>query len=141
MKRILGVDPGIVRTGISVSDLSCTLASGVGTIVAYNEEKLISQVSLYAAQFDVDKIVVGYPLNMDGTEGPRSIYVKGIAEKIAEATGCEVILFDERMTTVVAFEYMNATNTRGKKRKKKIDTLAAEIILQDYLDSLKNKLN
>jgi putative Holliday junction resolvase len=139
MKRILGLDLGNARTGVSVSDLSCYLASGVGTIVSYNENKLIQQIVAYAKQFDVDKIVVGNPLNMDGSVGPRSLCVQELSKKIGEATGCEIILVDERMTTIVASEYMNATGTRGKKRKKRIDTLSAEIILQDYLDSMKKK--
>ena len=83
---------------------------------------------------------MGNPVNMDGSHGPRSQRAEKFAERLKEETGFEVILVDERMTTMAASRFMNETDTRGKKRKDTIDTLSAEIILQNYLDSQKNKI-
>ena len=82
--------------------------------------------------------MVGNPVNMNGTKGPRSEKAQGFAALLGEKTDVPIVLFDERLTTVSAHQYMNMTNTRGKKRKETVDTLSAEIILQNYLDYLRN---
>lgn len=140
-KRILGVDLGDKRTGIAVCDDTRTLASGVCLIKEDYIVYIADEVSKKAAEYDVCKIVVGNPINMNGTYGPRSEKAHTFARMLEEKTSLPVVLFDERLTTVSAHQYMNMTNTRGKKRKETVDVLSAQIILQNYLDYLKNNPN
>lgn len=140
-KRILGVDLGDRRTGVAVSDETCMLASGVCLIKEDYIVYIADEVAKKAAEYDVCKIVVGNPINMNGTYGPRSEKAREFAELLKEKSSLSVVLFDERLTTVSAHQYMNMTNTRGKKRKETVDVLAAQIILQNYLDYLKNHPN
>ena len=136
MARIMGIDQGDVRTGVALSDPGELLASGLCTVTAYTEEKLLSELLRLIETHKPEKIVMGLPVNMDGSRGARAEKVSAFAAKLAEASGVEVILSDERCTTVVAHGYLNETLKHGsKKRKKVIDTLSAEIILQDYLDA------
>jgi len=139
MKRIIGIDLGEVRTGLAVSDPLGMMASGIGTISAYTDEKLLSQLEAEIKKQDAGLVVMGNPINMNGTVGERSERIKYVAGLLRERTGLEVVLIDERMTTMEASRYMNVTDTRGKKRKARIDTLSAEIILQTYLDRERNK--
>ncbi len=137
--RILGIDLGDVRTGLALSDESCFLASGLGTFTAYNEDKALEQILTAIRTHKVEEIVMGNPVNMNGTRGERSQKVEAFAERLREATGLPVILFDERCTTMQAHTILSFTDTRGKKRKNTVDTLSAEIILQNYLDQRKMK--
>lgn len=135
--RILSVDFGDARTGLAVSDELRFLASGIGYISPGGIEKTAIAVAEEAKTRGVTAIVVGHPLNMNGTEGPRAARAAEFAELLRERLdGVEVVLFDERMTTMAAARYLNETNSRGKKRKGVIDTLSAQIILQNFLDSL-----
>lgn len=139
-KRILGVDYGDARTGLALSDLSGFLASGIGTVKATGMRKTAETVAEAAKKNNVSEIVLGLPVNMNGTEGPRAEKARAFGKMLEELTGLSVILFDERLTTSAAHQIMNMTNTRGKDRKGKVDTLSAEIILQDYLDSRKRTI-
>ncbi len=141
MKRIMGIDFGDVRTGIAISDTSCTLASGIATLRAPSLKSLIEKIQALAIQYDIGSIVLGHPINMNGTEGPRSEKAKQFASLLTETLSLPVTLFDERCTTMTAYQILNHTNTASSKRKGIIDTLSAEIILQDYLDANKNKLS
>lgn len=135
--RILSVDFGDTRTGLAVSDELRFLASGIGYISPGGIEKTATAVAEEAKRLGVSAIVVGHPLNMNGTEGPRAARAAEFAELLrGKLDGVEVVLFDERMTTMAASRYLNETNLRGKKRKGVIDTLSAQIILQNFLDSL-----
>ncbi len=136
--KILAVDFGDVRTGLAVSDPSRFLASGIGYISPGGIEKTADAVSEVAKAERVVAIVVGLPKNMDGSEGSRANRCKKFAAMLEERTSLPVAMFDERMTTMTASRYLNATNTRGSKRKQVIDTLSAQIILQNCLDRLKN---
>ena len=138
MKKILGVDLGTVRTGLAVSDLSGLLASPVGTLTQRDLDRLSEQVAQSAREQEAGKIVVGHPRNMDGTRGESARRAEEFAEKLRTLTGLPVSLWDERMTTVSAIGILNQTNTRGKKRKAVVHTVAATIILQDYLDYLRS---
>ena len=135
--RILGIDLGDVRTGLALSDESCFLASGLCTFTAYNEEKAMEQILTAIRTHKVEEIVMGNPVNMNGTRGERSQKVEAFAEKLREQSGLPVTLFDERCTTMQAHTILSFTDTRGKKRKNTVDTLSAEIILQNYLDQRK----
>ncbi|MBQ7161564.1 MAG: Holliday junction resolvase RuvX [Clostridia bacterium] len=136
-KRILGVDYGAVRTGIAATDAEGIAAFGVGTFKAKGLHELAGIIVREAAERDCSAIVIGLPVNMDGTEGEKCEKVRLLGQCVSELTDIPVEFYDERLTTVVAHQYLSATNVRGKKRKDTVDTLAAEIILQNYLDSKK----
>lgn len=138
LMRIMGVDFGDARTGIAVSDEAGFLASPVCVIKETSFNETIKKAAKLAAEYSVGQIVVGYPKNMNGTIGERAEKSKRFAKRLEAATGVPVKLWDERCTTMSAAVYMNATDTRGKKRKNNIDAAAAAIILQDYLDYLRN---
>ena len=136
--KLLGVDFGDVRTGIAVCDPSRFLASGISVISPGGIEKVAQAIANIAAEQKVAAIVIGLPVNMDGSEGSRAQRCRKLASLIEEASAIPTLLFDERMTTMTAARYLNETNTRGKKRKQVIDALSAQIILQNCLDRLKN---
>ncbi len=132
--KYLGVDYGDVRTGLAESDLSGTLATGIATVRPGGMDHTAALVASEAAARGCKKIVVGLPKNMDGTEGERAKTVRAFITLLGEKTEIPVVTYDERMTTMAAYRYLGATETYGKKRKDSVDTLSAQIILQDYLD-------
>ena len=134
----MSVDLGKARTGIAVSDSSESFAFPKQVITEYSEEKLVAKIASAAKQYGAELIVAGLPKNMDGSEGFRAEECRATAEKIAEACGIEVVLWDERCTTVSAHTFLNMNDTRGKKRKQTVDAVAATIILEDYLSFRKN---
>ncbi len=138
--RILGVDFGDTRTGLAVSDIGRFLASGIGYVSPGGIEKTAACVADVAREHAVGAIVVGLPRNMDGSEGFRSARCREFATLLAEKLEGKipVAMIDERLSTVSASRYLNETNTRGKQRKQVIDTLSAQILLQNALDRLKN---
>ncbi len=136
-KRILGVDYGDARTGVAVSDMTGLLATGVTVVKAAGMRKTAGAVAEEAKRQGAEKIIVGYPLNMDGSEGPRGEKARAFSEMLHELTGLPVELWDERLTTIEAYEIMDATGTRGKRRRERVDMLAAELILSDYLNAKK----
>ena len=137
--RILGVDFGDTRTGLAVSDASRFLASGIGYVSPGGIVKTADKVAEVAREQKVSAIVVGLPKNMDGSEGFRADRCREFAELLRERlVDMPIAMIDERMTTMSASRYLNETNTRGQKRKGVIDTLSAQIILQNALDRLKN---
>ena len=135
--KILGVDFGDVRTGLAVCDIGRMLAGGIGTIKPGGIQKAVEATAAAAKENGAVAAVVGLPRNMDGTEGARADRCREFARMLAEAAGIPVMMTDERLTTVAASRYLNETDTRGKKRKGVIDTLSAEIILQNTLDRMK----
>ena len=139
MKIILGVDYGDVRTGLAVSDRLGLLAAGAGCIKCESFKGAVAAVAEAAKKHKADLIVVGNPINMNGTEGPRSEKCRAFADALREAASLPVELFDERLTTVSAHKFLSETNVRGKKRKAAVDELSATIILQDYLDRKRNE--
>ena len=139
-KRLMGIDYGDVRTGLAVSDSLGILACGLGTFKAAGKRALIALIAEKAAENGVDEFVMGNPINMNGTVGDRSEKARRLAEELAVFTGKPVHLFDERCTTMAAHQILNLTDTRGKKRKDVVDTLSAQIILQNYMDSHKAEL-
>lgn len=134
---LLAVDFGDTRTGLAVSDPSRMLASGIGYVSPGGIEKTADAIAEVAKEKRVAAVVVGLPVNMDGSEGARAARCRKFASMVEERTGLPVAMFDERMTTMTAARYLNETNTRGKKRKGVIDTLSAQIILQNCLDRLR----
>ena len=138
--RILGVDFGDTRTGVAVSDISRFLATGIGYISPGGIEKTADKIAEIAREQKACAIVVGLPKNMDGSEGFRAERCREFASLLFEKLEKQIpiAMMDERLTTMSASRYLNETNTRGSKRKGVIDTLAAQIILQNALDRLKN---
>lgn len=137
--RLLGVDFGDVRTGLAVSDASRYLASGLETVAPGSMTKTADAVASAAREHGVSGIVMGLPVNMNGSEGPRAEHIRVFADMLDERVGdLPILLIDERMTTMAASRFLNETGTRGQKRKQVIDTLSAQIILQNALDRLKN---
>ncbi len=134
---IMSVDLGLARTGIATSDQTGQFAFPKCVITEYNEQKLIDKICAVALETNAERIVVGLPKNMDGTLGERAKTCIRISELIAEKSGIKTVLQDERGTTVTAHNYLNENNVRGKKRKQTVDAVAAVIILEDYLRSIK----
>ena len=136
---IMSVDLGKARTGIAVCDIGESFAFPKGVITEYNTEKLIDKIVACSNELNADLIVVGLPKNMDGTHGSRAEECKEIAKKIGEKSQKEIVMWDERCTTISAHTALNYTDTRGKKRKNVVDAVAAVIILEDYLAYRKNQ--
>ena len=136
-KRIVAVDLGLVRTGIAVSDLSATLASPLVTITERNTERLLAKVAQIITEQQAATVVIGHPRNMDGSCGESAKRAESFADQLKLLCQADVLLWDERMTTVTAIGYLNESDVRGKKRKAVVDSVAATIILQDYLESLR----
>ena len=134
---ILSVDYGDARTGIAVCDRLQMLASPVTVINQSYEPKVIAEIKELVKKHGAEKIVVGLPKNMDGSEGERAQKCKEFARKLQEETGLETVMWDERLTTVSAHRALNVTNVTGKKRKGIVDAVSAVMILESYLASVK----
>ena len=138
--KYLGVDYGDKRTGLAECDLSGQLASGICTISEGGMRKTAERVKKEAESRGCKKIIVGLPKNMDGSEGPRADVVKAFVQLLSEITEIPIEFWDERMSTMAAYRFLDGAGTFGKKRKEVIDTLSAELILQGYLDRERNSI-
>jgi putative Holliday junction resolvase len=136
---VLAVDYGDTRTGLAKCDREELLASPHMVITERNAEKLAEKIANEAVALGAEEIVVGNPLNMDGSAGPRSEKCVEFAKLLEETSGIPVVTYDERSTTVSATYYLNQTDVRGAKRKKIIDAVAAVIILESFLATRKRK--
>ena len=132
---IMSVDLGKARTGLAVCDKTEFLASPYTVIFEKSPKMLPQRVAEAVREAKAELIVVGLPKNMDGTEGESARNARAFAETLTELTGVKTVMQDERGTTITAHNFLNDTNTRGKKRKNAVDAVAATIILQDFLDS------
>ena len=130
---ILSVDYGDARTGIAACDALQMLASPVTVIHQTEKEPLADEICRIAAEKKAQKLVLGLPKNIDGSEGFRAQACREFAALLSEKSGLPVDFQDERLTTVSAHNALNLTNTRGKKRKAVVDAVSAVIILEDYL--------
>ncbi len=145
----MGVDFGDKRTGLAVSDKNRVLASGIGYISVGGMKKTAEKIcEIISAENIKGGIVMGLPVNMNGSHGPRAEHAEKFASVLGELLAAKeetanlpIVMLDERMTTMAAARYLNETDTRGQKRKQVIDTLSAQIILQNALDRLKNMKN
>lgn len=135
---IMAVDFGDSRTGLAVCDKSEFLASPAGVIAEKNFDLCMEKVAAEARMRKAELLIVGYPKNMNNTIGERAEKCSSFAEGLRKITGLPVELWDERCTTVSAHNYLNVTNTRGKKRKAVVDAVAATIILESYMSYRKN---
>ena len=136
--RYIGLDLGNRTCGIAISDPTGTIATSITTIRFREKDlqKCLEYVKMYIVDRKIEKIVMGLPKNMNGTLGFQSEYVLKFKKMLEETTGLEVILYDERLTTVEVTKMMISADLSRSKRKNKVDTLAATLILQSYLDSI-----
>ena len=131
--KIMAIDYGDAHTGVAVSDRTLTLC-GFSTVVnAYRPEAVIEQLQKLIAEHEVTELVLGHPINMDGTRGPRAEKAEAFAEQLRAATGLPVTLWDERRTTVDAHNILASNGKRAKERKKTVDAVAASLMLEGYL--------
>ncbi len=138
-KRIMGLDYGDKTVGVAISDPLGITAQGKEIIRRERPDKLrrtCARIEELIQEYEVEKIVLGLPKNMDGSEGIRVEKTKAFQEMIERRTGLEVVLWDERLTTVAADRYMDEAGIKGDKRKAIVDEIAAVFILQGYLDSI-----
>lgn len=141
LMRIMGLDFGSKTVGVAISDPLLVTAQGKEIIRRERESKLrqtYARIEELITEYEVDTIVLGYPKNMDGSEGDRIQKTMEFKEGIERRTGLNVVTWDERLTTVAADRYMMEAGIRREKRKDYVDEIAAVFILQGYLDSLKN---
>jgi len=137
--KILGLDIGEKRIGIAISDALGIIAQGLETFYRENPPGIIEKLRKIVKEEGVSAIVVGLPLNMDGTEGPKAKEAINFADELKKEIGLPVKLWDERLSTVEVEKLMISAGASRAKRKKKIDKLAAQVILQGYLDSRKHE--
>ena len=131
--KIMGVDYGDARTGVAISDLLCSIVGFTTVIHSRNMEKTLTALCNLVKENGVREIAVGLPKNMDGTEGARAELCREFADKLQQAAGLPVHLWDERRTTVEAHNILSQHNYHGKKRKETVDAVAASLILEGYL--------
>ncbi len=135
--KVMAIDYGDARTGIAVSDPTGSIVGTALVIPSYDREKTARQIAELVEQHGVEILVMGFPRNMDGTEGPRAALYRDFAALLREAAGLEPVLWDERRTTVDAHRILSENNRRGKKRKQTVDAVAASLILEGYLAFLR----
>ena len=131
--RVMGIDYGDARTGVAISDITCTIPGSAVVVPSRNREKAIADIVRLVQENQVGEIAVGLPRNMDGSEGPRARLCREFADALAEATGRTVVMWDERRTTVEAHNILHASGKRMKEHKKTVDAVAATLILEGYL--------
>ena len=140
--RIMGLDYGSRTVGVAISDELLLTAQGKEIIRRKEENKLrrtLARIEELIVEYGVTRIVLGLPLNMDETPSERSNLCLEFKDMIERRTGIPVDMWDERLTTVEADEIMNEAGIKGRERKEYVDMIAAQIILQDYLDNNKDK--
>ena len=131
--RIMAIDYGDAHTGIAISDPTGFLAGFTTVINAYRPEAVAEQISALAKEHGVEELVLGHPINMDGTRGPRSEKAQAMKTLLEETTSLPVVLWDERRTTIDAHQILMNSGKNTKKRKKVVDAVAATLILEGYL--------
>ncbi len=132
--RIMAIDYGDAHTGIAVSDATGFLAGYTTTIHSRKAEVVLEEIARLVKEHGADELVMGFPKNMDGTEGPRAELYRAFAQQIEDLTGIKPVLWDERRTTVDAHRILFEAGKNAKKRKKTVDAVAATLILEGYLD-------
>ena len=135
--KVLAVDYGDARTGVAVSDLTGSITGFTTVIHSWNREKTLAELVRLVKEQGAEQIVMGFPRNMDGSEGPRAELYRAFATDLESALGMPVRLWDERRTTVEAHNILSETGYHGKKRKNTVDAVAASLILEGYLSWLR----
>lgn len=132
--RVMAIDYGDAHTGVAVSDPTGFLVGTTTTIDSRRQEVVVDRLAELIREHRPEEVVLGFPRNMDGTEGPRAQLYRDFAGKLEEAAGMKVILWDERRTTIDAHQILFNQGKDGRKRKKLVDAVAASLILENYLD-------
>lgn len=135
MQRVIAVDYGDARTGVAVSDLTGTMAGDALTIEEWDAQRLAQRLAFFARERQAGLFVLGLPKNMDGTEGPRAEKARRFAQLLEEASGLEVVLWDERRSSIQAHAILHAVGKKEKKHRTTVDAVAASLLLESYLDS------
>lgn len=136
--KVMAVDYGDARTGIAISDILGTLTGETLVIKAWTQDKVAQEITNLVKSRGVERIVMGHPLNMDGTLGHRAEKSEALAQQLRGSTGLEVALWDERRTTIDAHRILSENDRHGKRRKETVDAVAASLILDSYLGFLRN---
>ena len=136
--KIMAIDYGDARTGVAVSDALGWMTGQTAVIHSWKPEKTAQEVARIFRESGADRLVMGFPRNMDGSEGPRAALYRDFAALVEAACKMPVVLWDERRTTVEAHQILNESNYHGKKRKNTVDAVAASLILEGYLAYLRN---
>lgn len=134
--KIMAIDYGDARTGIAISDALGMLTGTTTVIHSRRPEATAQEIARLAREHGVARLVMGFPRNMDGTEGPRAALYRDFAAQLTAVCGTEPVLWDERRTTIEAHQILTAGNYHGKKRKNTVDAVAASLILEGYLSYL-----
>ena len=137
MKRIIAIDYGDARTGVAVSDLTGTMVGETLTIQEWNAERLAQRLAFFARERDAECFVLGLPKNMDGTEGPRAEKARTFAELLKAEIDIPVIFWDERRSSIEAHAILHAAGKKEKKHRETVDAVAASLLLEGYLGSLR----
>lgn len=135
--KVLAIDYGDARTGIAISDYTGLLVGTTDVIHSRKPDVTAREIARMAREHGAERLVMGFPRNMDGTEGPRAALCRAFAAQVEEVTGMPVVLWDERRTTVEAHQILSDCNYHGKKRKNTVDAVAASLILEGYLSYLR----
>ncbi|MDO4812476.1 MAG: Holliday junction resolvase RuvX [Eubacteriales bacterium] len=138
--KIMAIDYGDAHTGIAISDRTLTLTGYSTVITAYRSEVVIAEIKKLIAEHEVTELVLGHPINMDGTRGPRAEKAENFAELLRETTSLPVTLWDERRTTVDAHNILMTNGKNAKQRKKTVDAVAASLMLEGYLTFKKKQM-
>jgi putative Holliday junction resolvase len=139
MNRIMGLDYGSVTVGVAISDALLLTAQGIEVIRRKQENKqrqTLARIEELITEYEVDKIVLGYPKHLNNTIGERAVKSEEFAERLRQRTSLEVILWDERLTTVAAHQVLAQSKLDDREKSMVVDKLAAVLILQGYLDKL-----
>lgn len=131
--RIMAIDYGDAHTGIAISDPTGFLAGYTTVINAYRPEVVVNGIAALVQEYGVEELVLGHPINMDGTRGPRSEKAQAMKSLLEEKLSLPVVLWDERRTTIDAHQILFNSGKNAKKRKKVVDAVAASLILEGYL--------
>ena len=137
--RVLAIDYGDARTGIAISDAMGMIVGQTTVIHSRNPQKTVLEIQRLVKESGAEKLVMGFPRNMDGSEGPRADLYREFAALVEQGCGMEVALWDERRTTVEAHNILSDSNYHGKKRKNTVDAVAASLILEGYLSFLSRR--
>ena len=134
--KVMALDYGDARTGVAISDSLGLLAGETVVLPSWNHQKLVEDVAALSREKGVDTVVLGLPRNMDGSEGPRAEKSRAFASEL-EGKGLTVVFVDERRTTLEAHGILSEAGKKGKKRRERIDAVAATLILETYLNGLR----
>lgn len=137
--RVLAIDYGDARTGIAISDAMGWMTGQTTVIHAWKPEQTAQQIAQLVKESGAERLVMGFPRNMDGSEGSRAALYREFAALVEQVTGMKPVLWDERRTTIEAHQILTENKYHGKKRKNTVDAVAASLILEGYLAYLRNQ--